>query len=297
MIIEMAKGAVFWRNAFPANDGVCDEMSPRAIVTGSTIDFNRHCQYEFGEYVQTHEEHDNSMGSRTVGALALRPTGNAQGGYYFFSLSTGKVINRNRATKLPMPAEVVERVHILARRQNASRGLVFSDRSLQPIHEPTGDDMYDDGDDSTYVPSEADDEYDDDDDDDDDDDYDQDVEPDVVEQDVGDEENPGVYQVDVEPDVVEQVIGDEEDPGVYQVDVMDQVVADEGNTGVDKGDADEYEVVGDDDYEENPGVQPEDDLEIEFEARYGPRTNRYQLRPRRQPKYTLVSDITFRSFN
>jgi hypothetical protein len=102
MIIELAKSVVFWRNAFPANDGVSDELSPRAIVTGSTIDFHRHCQYEFGEYVQTHEAHDNSMGSRTVGALALRPTGNAQGGYYFFSLSTGRVINRNRATKLPI---------------------------------------------------------------------------------------------------------------------------------------------------------------------------------------------------
>lgn len=107
MIIELAKSVVFWRNAFPANDGVSDELSPRAIVTGSTIDFHRHCQYEFGEYVQTHEAHDNSMGSRTVGALALRPTGNAQGGYYFFSLSTGRVINRNRATKLPIQQRIL----------------------------------------------------------------------------------------------------------------------------------------------------------------------------------------------
>jgi hypothetical protein len=80
MIIEMAKSAVFWRNAFPADDGISDEMSPRAIVTGNTLDYRRHCQYEFGEYVQTHEEHDNSMNSRTIGALALRPTGNVQGG-------------------------------------------------------------------------------------------------------------------------------------------------------------------------------------------------------------------------
>jgi hypothetical protein len=88
MIIELAKSAVFGRNTFPAKNGVFVELISRAIVTGSTIDFHRHCQYEFGEYVQTHEAHDNSMGSQTVGAIALRPTGNAQGGYYFFSLST-----------------------------------------------------------------------------------------------------------------------------------------------------------------------------------------------------------------
>jgi hypothetical protein len=135
MIIEMAKSAVFWRNAFPTDDGISDELSLRAIVTGNCIDYNRHCRYEFGEYVQTHEEHDNSMGSRTIGVLALRPTGNVQGGYYFLSLSTGKVINRNRATKLPMPSEVIDRVHVLARRQNANRGLMFVDRNQQPIHD------------------------------------------------------------------------------------------------------------------------------------------------------------------
>ena len=59
-------------------------MSPRAIVTGTTMDYGRHCQLEFGEYVQMHEEHDNLMNTRTTGALALRPTGNAQGGYFLW---------------------------------------------------------------------------------------------------------------------------------------------------------------------------------------------------------------------
>jgi len=54
---------------------------------------DRHCQLEFGTYVQVHESHDNSMLPQTSGALALWPSGNAQGGYYFFSLSTGQVIH------------------------------------------------------------------------------------------------------------------------------------------------------------------------------------------------------------
>ena len=69
-------------------------MSPRALVVGSTIDYATHCKIEFGAYVQTHEPHDNSMLPRTTGAIALRPTGNAQGGHYFDSLTTGKHLHR-----------------------------------------------------------------------------------------------------------------------------------------------------------------------------------------------------------
>jgi hypothetical protein len=35
-----------------------------------------------------HEEHDYSMLPQTTGAIALRPSGNIQGGYYFFSLGS-----------------------------------------------------------------------------------------------------------------------------------------------------------------------------------------------------------------
>jgi hypothetical protein len=97
IVIEMAKHAVYWLNAFPHPNGVSDNLSPRTIITGQTVDFNRHCKYEFGQYVQTHEQHDNSMAPRTIGALAMRPTGNAQGNYFFFSLSTGRIINRAHA--------------------------------------------------------------------------------------------------------------------------------------------------------------------------------------------------------
>ena len=83
LVIEMAKAAVFWLNAFPAANGLSADVSPKTIVTGQQLDFHRHCKFEFGQYVQTHEPHDNSMTPRTQGGLALRPTGNQQGGYYF----------------------------------------------------------------------------------------------------------------------------------------------------------------------------------------------------------------------
>ena len=89
----------------------------REVVTGLWIDHNKHCKYEFGEYVQTHEEHTNGMEPRAIRALTLFPTGNHQGGVYFLSLLTRRVLNRTRATKLPMPDDVIDHVHHMARQQ------------------------------------------------------------------------------------------------------------------------------------------------------------------------------------
>ena len=85
-------------------------VSPHTIITGQHVDYNKHCKYEFGQYVQVHHQHDNTMLPQTTGALALRPTGNAQGNFYFFSLTTGRVLNRVHATPLPMPDNVIKRV-------------------------------------------------------------------------------------------------------------------------------------------------------------------------------------------
>jgi hypothetical protein len=54
------------------------------------------------------------MTPRTIGALALRPTGNPQGTWYFMSLSMGRVLKRNHATKLRMPHKVIDSVHRMA---------------------------------------------------------------------------------------------------------------------------------------------------------------------------------------
>ena len=61
MLIEFVKGSVFWMNALPVKNGVSKTHSPRTIVTEQQVDFNQYCWIEPGAYVQTHEEHDNSM--------------------------------------------------------------------------------------------------------------------------------------------------------------------------------------------------------------------------------------------
>jgi hypothetical protein len=134
LVTEMVNSAVFWWNSFPGNSAISDCLSPSEIVLRRGLDYQKHCQLEFGEYVQTHEATDNTMAPRTVGALALRPSGNAQGGHLFYSLSTGKVLHRNHWTALPMPQEVIDRVTVLA--SAAPTGLTFIDR----LQEIVGDD-------------------------------------------------------------------------------------------------------------------------------------------------------------
>ena len=164
IIVELVYSANFWLNSFPNADGISDVLSPRTIVISSTIDYAKHCCLEFGTYVQTHEDHDNSMTTRTVGAIALWPTGNAQGGHYFYSLSTGRVLNWNRWTIIPMPADVIDRVHVMACRNAQFRGLEFTNRHNIAILDE-GDNEDADDDDKDYDPADDNDPSDSDDDD------------------------------------------------------------------------------------------------------------------------------------
>ena len=102
-------------------------MSPRTIITGLEVNFNNHYKLEFGEYVHTYEEHDNTMASRICAAISLRPTGNSQGGYYFMSLRTGAHLNRNHWTTLPLPSTVKLAIEQLAK--NNPEGLDIRDRN------------------------------------------------------------------------------------------------------------------------------------------------------------------------
>ena len=150
MTAELVATQVFYWNCLPKKSGISATLSPRAIVTGMSINYG-HCKLKFGQYVQTHEETDNNTGNeRTTGAIALRPTGNQQGGYRFYSLSSGRVIRCNRWTHLPMPYEVVDRVHKLSRRKD--EGIEFLDRDQRPIPDSDGNDE-DQDDDSTFVPN------------------------------------------------------------------------------------------------------------------------------------------------
>ena len=182
MIREMVYAIVYWLNCFPPADGVSDALSPRTIVTGLTIDFTKHCMLEFGEYVHTHEDGDNSMESRTLECLALRPTGNRQGSYYFLNIHTGRIITRRRWTALPMPKRIQDLVRRSARRFPSALEVLNGAHEEIPDPVPDADDDAEEEEDDDYDPDDDDDDDDDDvaDNDDDDDDDDGNVEQPII---------------------------------------------------------------------------------------------------------------------
>jgi len=136
----MVYNCVFRMNSFPHKNGVHATISPRAIITGQKITYDKHCKLEFGTYVQMHEKHNNSMDSRISGAIALRPSGNEPGGHYFLSLHTGERILRNNWTILPMPIDMVDALHRLAAASKQAGGITFMDRDGNILTDDDEDD-------------------------------------------------------------------------------------------------------------------------------------------------------------
>ena len=75
LVSELVYAVTLWINSFTSKDGVSTTLIPRAIITGQSIEFNKHCLLKFVEYVHTQEYGYNSMESHTFGALAIHTTG------------------------------------------------------------------------------------------------------------------------------------------------------------------------------------------------------------------------------
>jgi hypothetical protein len=103
-------------NLFPMKGGLSSKLSPNQIMSGKVIHY-KFCAMSFGWYCQIHEEDQprNDMVQRTQGAISLGPSGNAQGGHKFFTLTTGKVVTCRIWTELPTSVAVIERVALLTK--------------------------------------------------------------------------------------------------------------------------------------------------------------------------------------
>ena len=111
-------------NNLPADDGISDTLSLNTLVMGAqNPDYNELVKLQFGDYVQVHQERQitNSNKPRSIGAIALYPSGNAQYTWYFMSLNTGKRLHRRNWTPLPMGEEIIVWVHALAEEQGRSK--------------------------------------------------------------------------------------------------------------------------------------------------------------------------------
>ena len=91
MKIELAKHVVMLLNNLPPYSGLSKTYSPRTIITGKDLDWNKSCKLHFGAYAQVHEDRimTNTLEERTQGEICLGPTGYLQGTYNLFSLSSG----------------------------------------------------------------------------------------------------------------------------------------------------------------------------------------------------------------
>ncbi|KAI2512542.1 Reverse transcriptase (RNA-dependent DNA polymerase) [Fragilaria crotonensis] len=104
---------------------------------------------EFGSYVQVFEDNSpsNTTRARSLGAITLTPTGNAQGDYYFLSLASGALISRHQWTAVPMTDATIARVEALAKHEGLpplqARGLVVEWRPDMPIDDDEYDRDYD----------------------------------------------------------------------------------------------------------------------------------------------------------
>jgi hypothetical protein len=116
MMRAAIEGAHKALDQFPAKDEASDTLGPLTIMTGrSGPDYND-MKIEFRAYAQVFERNDPTKmaKARTTGAIALNPTGNALGVFYFLSLVTGKRLSRQQWDELLMPDRVIAAVKTMA---------------------------------------------------------------------------------------------------------------------------------------------------------------------------------------
>ena len=113
IVIHLVYFVVLWLNAFPAKSGISGKLSPREIVTHKKLDYDKHCQVNFGSYVEAHNDPDITydMMPRTHESIALGPSGNMQGTQKVFCINTGRVLKWRKITEYPLPTRVITKVN------------------------------------------------------------------------------------------------------------------------------------------------------------------------------------------
>ena len=115
-------------NFFPAKHGISRYYSPRMILHQENLNYNKHCVYSFGTYVQAHDEPGqlNTNRPRTLDCIYLRYNANQQGGHELLHLQTNRVIIRRNVTPIPITPTIIRQVHRLAELEGMPQGLALS---------------------------------------------------------------------------------------------------------------------------------------------------------------------------
>ena len=176
-------------NLFPSRMGISKHYSPRTIMHQRTVDYNKECQYSFGEYVQAHDEPDpsNTQVARALGCLYIKPMDNYQEGHVLLDLATKMKITRRKVTAMPVTNIVIDAVEKMAE-QDGHPKIVIRSR--------TGEILYD----STWTAGV---------------DYEEDAHEDDY-QDDEEEEEELEYDNDVDPQEIQDIINDDPDIVTHQ---------------------------------------------------------------------------------
>ena len=115
----MVLNAVTQLNLVPAKGGVSEYYSPHIILKRPTLDWNKHCQYKFGAYVQANQDNNptNTNWPRTIDGIYLRPCWDQQGGHEVLNLETGEVVSRQYVTPIPITSTIIRAVESMAEAQ------------------------------------------------------------------------------------------------------------------------------------------------------------------------------------
>ena len=104
MIKHLVVASIDKFNLFTAKYGISEYHSPETLVTGKVFDFNKHCQFEFGDYTQANECTDprNDVRTRCTEGKCLQPADNGTG-QYVMDLQTGRdVVRGSKITTMPL---------------------------------------------------------------------------------------------------------------------------------------------------------------------------------------------------
>ena len=133
LTVALVDSTIYWINCAPRRDGVHPVLSPRTIMTGQQLT-SKNVEFQFGDFVQATQpprtpNSGNSMDERTSDAIYCFPSGNTQGGFWVYKLSTNQVVHRNRAKLAHSNDIVAKQVEAIAANENAPDGLTFGDRT------------------------------------------------------------------------------------------------------------------------------------------------------------------------
>jgi hypothetical protein len=120
-------------NFFPNRHGVSKHYRPRMILHQDNLDYDCHCKYILGEYVQAHDKPSpsNTNAARLLDCIYLRPTDNAQGGHELLHLQTNQVVKRRNLTPAVITPTIIKMVHRLAEMGEMPKGLKIRSRTNQ----------------------------------------------------------------------------------------------------------------------------------------------------------------------